>query len=1016
MSEFQHTRVIIRVDSHVSGAVFLSDDVESLNTSKSIKGSGKCQLTIVPRKNYLNLIFPNDYVNLYMDPGDGKRGFIRTFFGLVDRVELQTRVTDNNTGATTTRFIIYCSDFYKAIDRTDIYFNPQLKTIVDTKFGFRIEGLAGANSLAIKGLTVNGTPASLLINTLLVVLGFGNQWNLPPSYPKKFLKASRDRKLQRAYSQIPNESLETLKLYGIDTSMGSLGSSDSVLDIIAKLQRSLGLNGLFNEDTTNAGVLALTGAILSNAVITNLIQEGEYAIRAFQTVYESSKSAATGILDILDFSFIEDLAIDGYILEESIWDVSGSLGQFLYGHANEHINELFFDLRPVCVNQENDVDSTNISYSYDEDELGINVHGDDAAGYKANVPAVKYVPAVVMREYPYSVVEGIDFSGFGLTLMGEVSSVGVIPFGPIFAQQPNSPGRIVYDYNQRKYAPIPPNFCTFRDRGKAIKKLDSVSIKITDIINSTLGRDDEEVINLLAFNATGPGEMAVLWKYELQDFSPIQTPVSIHRNGLRVREATTPFANFPASPQCRDSSVTIDNLSTRKHLLRWQLLLDHWNQHNIEYLNGNMDLRGMPELRVGYRLDIPEQNMSYYVDQVSHNWSFPGALTTTVHVSRGQRNDPYPAYIPPIFVNQSGRTSAQPAPVADNQVTTWPTKQSESALSSATQSLRDAIQAKRDALGFSDMPIDFLLGWVQVESNGALGLGVSSDDTGAKFHPPKSAADQRLSTDFQNGINAYKSTTKGGLGNLDEHGYFQLNWEESKLLGIISGNPITDFSNHDKLATDQDYSIEWGLKLVNYYRTRYADNIFGGPGNNLADFWAYVKFIHSIGQGGSKTTLNAVITALGRDPINWPEFHATATELFNSGSLKVSGLNVTRWLHNASVAAGIVAYSSDQTKDLQPNQTEPDTSTLQQTASLDVYRSGDRSSSGRLGQFFEVKDPTAVERALGNRVPSATENTIDLPNNADHEGRAEYSSTVQNRPKTGDEKQKETFDELLFGK
>jgi len=84
-------------------------------------------------------------------------------------------------------------------------------------------------------------------------------------------------------------------------------------------------------------------------------------------------------------------------------------------------------------------------------------------------------------------------------------------------------------------------------------------------------------------------------------------------------------------------------------LIRWALMLDHWYQHNIEYLNGTMALRGMPDIRVGYRLDVYERRESYYVEGVTNNWEFPGPLTTTLAVSRGQRNDPLPVYEKPAL-------------------------------------------------------------------------------------------------------------------------------------------------------------------------------------------------------------------------------------------------------------------------------------------------------------------------------------------------------------------------------
>jgi hypothetical protein len=88
--------------------------------------------------------------------------------------------------------------------------------------------------------------------------------------------------------------------------------------------------------------------------------------------------------------------------------------------------------------------------------------------------------------------------------------------------------------------------------------------------------------------------------------------------------------------------------------LRWALLLDHWYQHNQEYLNGSMTLRAFPEIRVGYRLDIAERHESYYVESVQNRWQYPNAMTTTVQLSRGQRNDPFPVYVYPASPGFNG--------------------------------------------------------------------------------------------------------------------------------------------------------------------------------------------------------------------------------------------------------------------------------------------------------------------------------------------------------------------------
>jgi hypothetical protein len=640
----QHTRAIVRVDSHVRGVVMLSRDVVKITTSKQVKGAGKFQLTLVPRRNYLNLIFPNDVVNIYFDPGDG-RGFIRTMMGYVDRIEREEQ-TDPQTGAMTTMFHVYGSDFFKAIEKTDIYFNPALRVAVDERFGTQN---LGGSAMRTHGIRTHGSPADFVENMLEILMGFGDQWSLPDSYPKTYVKALRQQRAQRVKARIPTNLKEYLKSFGI-TNLDDINQSlDAIWD---KTKTNIGFIGTILSEAAEKtnGVFVTTPLFVKEIFQNKQIQlsqvlQGESTLLAYRNVLQTmSDSFPAGIIDLIDFSLIEALTVDGFVSNQSIWQYQGSVAQFMYGHCNEIVNELCFDLRPVALNDD--------GYSYEPDELSINTNGAD--GFPATAPAVRYVPSVMLREYPYSVVEGIDMSDYGLNLDGETDKVGLIGFGPIFAVAPNEPGRHTYDYSDGEFGPLIAEACLFEETGSPKKHIDVVIIDNSDVVNSQIGRSDEDTVNLFALYANNSGAMHDIWKYALSEFCPLLNYVSIKRHGLRTREQTTEFANYSRDPLCRENSSAVDNKAIRRNLVRWQLLMDHWYQHNVEYLSGNINLRGMPEIRVGYRLDWRDHHESYYVDQVSNTWEFPGALRTTVHVSRGQRNDPYPVYVPPTFVVQNG--------------------------------------------------------------------------------------------------------------------------------------------------------------------------------------------------------------------------------------------------------------------------------------------------------------------------------------------------------------------------
>jgi hypothetical protein len=107
-----------------------------------------------------------------------------------------------------------------------------------------------------------------------------------------------------------------------------------------------------------------------------------------------------------------------------------------------------------------------------------------------------------------------------------------------------------------------------------------------------------------------------------------------------------------------------------------------------------------------------------------------------------------------------------------------------------------------------DLPLDFLLGWIAVESAGRI------DET----------------------------TTS-----LDERGFFQIHPKESKSLGL----------QHQRLTSDPDYSVQSGIRLVHYYaalaRQRYP---WIPAGSEL--FWRVVKLQHAMGVRLTKDLLTAI--------------------------------------------------------------------------------------------------------------------------------------------------------------
>ncbi len=551
-----HTTCKVILHSHNNGNHEFGQDVVGLQMEKNIKGTGTATVTLVGSRNYLNIIHPNDYINIYMDVGDGQ-GWTRVFFGFVDMIREKYMVAGN--GEPSTSYVIKCSDFQKAFEKTTVYFNAwlsQRKDFVGQEFG--VTNIGGV-AMITKGITPTGSPADIIRNVIMLMFGFGSQFVLPPGYGADSEVVSRNRFDRKEYlkgelghiarsAYLSAGSFEKLKEdlveQGKNASLIEKLPVEDVIKTVLKKEEGGTADPLtptiFDSSLDISDKTALeTGMkdiLARNRVGAGVRKYNEQDPSILQSLGALEDTKQYTLLDIIDvFSCFEDENIDGWTVEIPIWKQTGPLGQMFRGLAHEDINEFFFDLRPML---DPEVSEDNV-YSRGLDEVGGNL-GD---GTKSN--GITYVPCIVMREYPFGTISKITGKDihFNITDIdsGDTTASqtvgGDFQVGALFSDKPNVPGR---------HTIITPSLSMKLEilgRPKASERhLDVAVIDSTEIVSSDFGRSDADHFNLFEIY---PKDFHIAnIQYMMSDILPISTPISIMRHGLRLHKYTTKFARY----------------------------------------------------------------------------------------------------------------------------------------------------------------------------------------------------------------------------------------------------------------------------------------------------------------------------------------------------------------------------------------------------------------------------------------------------------------------------------------
>lgn len=590
------TRVKVLISSHNSDAVIdLSNSIINLGSSKTLKSVGSFNMALTGDKNWLNVVFPNDYINVYVDRADGQ-GWTRLFFGFVDQIE-ESRQVDSN-GIPNTVYSISCSDFQKAFEKTQIYFNPHVAARADFSGGFVGTPNIGGLALLSRGVRQNGSPADLVTNVILLLMGFGTQFILPTSYNPRLASRIRAERADFVLGRLSADARQqVLDAGGYANWLENLRTESGATSDVATLTDP--------DATTADAVQRAERARFSDTAVTRLGTVGSgvgtEAVRSAREVgveaYNILNTTLTGyppsLLDVIDiFTFIERKAIDGYIIGAPVWERQDNVLGFINFISHEVVNELFFDLRPVSVDGGLTAGS---DFSRDLDEVEGN-KGTDSVN-----SGIMYVPAVIMREYPFSTIDRLDASDVSLTIRatgtnsertgatssttpinrvtidepivitssstptstepdGSVNRViidepfsitadsttsaidrqvlGLIHFGAIFSNEPNVPGRHIVTVPNMN----PDDQVNGMANTVGYKHLDVATVYDSEITATKFSRSDSDHFNLFEFYSD-----AILGndaRFFMQDLLPIITPIHIVRHGLRVRSLTTRFGRF----------------------------------------------------------------------------------------------------------------------------------------------------------------------------------------------------------------------------------------------------------------------------------------------------------------------------------------------------------------------------------------------------------------------------------------------------------------------------------------
>ena len=166
---------------------------------------------------------------------------------------------------------------------------------------------------------------------------------------------------------------------------------------------------------------------------------------------------------------------------------------------------------------------------------------------------------------------------------------------------------------------------------RAFGELNGVAVEETEVTQEDFGKSDQDTRNWFRVHADGT--------YLGPEISTaagvgVTYPSAVARAGLRkFEQVTNAYAEFEIALVNSTNGIPSGLLQT------WSETLAAWYANNDRLLAGSMTTRLRPDARIGRRLDYTNkrtgEQLSFYIEGVTHQFQYPGASTTAFSLTRG---------------------------------------------------------------------------------------------------------------------------------------------------------------------------------------------------------------------------------------------------------------------------------------------------------------------------------------------------------------------------------------------